>query len=178
MAGDFRVMPDDPCQDGLEKYAPANDLDIGGTFNVESTLGYGTTLMLSYHRRISSNGVVSGSRSTETYAHQRLHRRRSRSHPCHHRRAHPGRTPGLSCLAAYATGESRSLGRPHAKPDVLLVDIRLLAHVRHWRPRNSRPAPKLQILMVTTWRRTRTDLDSLRAGASGYIPEKRPEILS
>ncbi len=53
----FSAAPDDPCQDGLRNMRQRMT-DIGGTFNVESTLGYGTTLMLSYHWRISSNGVV------------------------------------------------------------------------------------------------------------------------
>src|SRR3954464_14171633 len=35
------------------------------------------------------------------------------------------RTPGLSCLAAYATGEAALTGVPTQMPDVLLVDIRL-----------------------------------------------------
>jgi DNA-binding NarL/FixJ family response regulator len=80
------------------------------------------------------------------------------------------RTPGLSCLAAYATGESALSGVPMQKPDVLLVDIRLprMSGIECVAQLKAR-APKLQILMVTTYEERELIFDSLRAGASGYI---------
>jgi len=80
------------------------------------------------------------------------------------------RTPGLSCLAAYATGEAALTGVPTQMPDVLLVDIRLprMSGIECVAQLKAR-APKLQILMVTTYEERELIFDSLRAGASGYI---------
>ncbi len=80
------------------------------------------------------------------------------------------KSPGLKFLQAYPTAEAALADVPAAKPDVLLVDIRL--------PRMSgidcvaqlkTQLPDLHFLMVTTYEERELIFDSLRAGASGYI---------
>src|SRR4051794_10933169 len=83
------------------------------------------------------------------------------------------KSPGIRCLATYATAEAALAAVPIQPPDVLLVDIRL--------PRMSgiecvarlkAELPHLQFLMLTTYEERELIFESLRAGASGYILKK------
>jgi len=89
--------------------------------------------------------------------------------------------PGLRCLNAYGTGEEAVRNIPNAKPDVVLVDIKLprmngvdcVAKLKNL-------FPDLYFLMLTTYEETDLIFDSLRAGASGYLLKEMPhdELVS
>src|SRR5579883_2308679 len=89
-------------------------------------------------------------------------------------------SPGLRCIATYATGEEAVRAIPAAPPDVVLMDIHL--------PRMSgivcvsklkAVLPQLQILMLTRFEETGTIFEALRAGASGYLVKQvRPAELA
>jgi len=84
-------------------------------------------------------------------------------------------TPGMKCLAVYATGESALTGIPGKKPDVALVDINLpgmsgIECVAKLKVQ----LPKLQVLMLTTYEDRDMIFNSLRAGAKGYLLKNMP----
>ncbi len=80
------------------------------------------------------------------------------------------KTPGLSCLHTYATGEAALDEVPFQPPDVLMVDIRLpgMSGIECVAQLKSH-MPNLNVLMLTTYEERELIFDSLRAGASGYI---------
>ncbi len=84
-------------------------------------------------------------------------------------------TPGMSCLAAYPTGEAAVQDVPRRTPDVMLMDINLpgmsgIACVDQLKAR----CPKLQILMLTRFEESDTIFEALRVGASGYLLKNTP----
>ena len=91
-----------------------------------------------------------------------------------------GKTPGLRCVGAHATGEDALRGIPGENPDVVLMDINLpgmngiqcVAQLK-------RRQPNLQVLMLTTYDDGDLIFDSLRAGANGYLLKnmRREEIV-
>lgn len=85
------------------------------------------------------------------------------------------KTPGLSCLAAYETGEAALKDVPQRTPDVLLMDINLpgMSGITCVGELKSRCA-KLQILMLTRFEQSDTIFEALRAGASGYLLKNTP----
>jgi len=85
------------------------------------------------------------------------------------------RTPGMSCVGAYATAEDAVRDMPTAKPAVALVDIHLpgmdgiecVARLKE-------SLPELQILMLTRFEQSDLIFNSIRAGASGYLLKSIP----
>ena len=83
------------------------------------------------------------------------------------------RSPRLSCLSSYVTGEEALRGIPVEKPNVALVDINLpgmsgiecVAKLKAL-------VPDLQVLMLTMYEEQDLIFDSLRVGASGYLLKK------
>jgi DNA-binding NarL/FixJ family response regulator len=90
-----------------------------------------------------------------------------------------GRSSGLRCVGAHATGEEALRKIPGEKPDVVLMDINLpgmsgIECVAQLKDR----LPKTQILMLTTYEEGDLIFDSLRSGASGYLLKNmRPDEL-
>jgi DNA-binding NarL/FixJ family response regulator len=83
-------------------------------------------------------------------------------------------TPGLRCLANYASAEEALRAIPDNKPDVALVDIHLgggmdgIACVAALH----QEVPTIQVLMLTCHTQTDLIFKALRAGASGYLLKK------
>jgi DNA-binding NarL/FixJ family response regulator len=85
------------------------------------------------------------------------------------------RAPGLRCAGAHATGEEALRDIPVGNPDVVLMDINLpgmtgIECVARLKDR----APKIQVLMLTTYEESDLIFESLRAGASGYLLKNMP----
>lgn len=86
-----------------------------------------------------------------------------------------GRSRGLCCAGAYATGEAALEHIPIERPDVALVDIKLpgmsgiecVAKLKH-------QAPETELLILTTYEESSLIFESLRAGASGYLLKNVP----
>src|ERR1700691_3662678 len=80
------------------------------------------------------------------------------------------KTPGMTCLKTYATGEAALQDVPSEQPGVLLVDIRLpcMSGIECV-SRLKQMLPNLCVLMLTTYDERELIFDSLRAGATGYI---------
>ena len=86
-----------------------------------------------------------------------------------------GKTPGLSCLGAYGTGEDAVKGIPGNPPDVALVDIQLPGMDGiECVARLKRALPGMQVLMLTRYERSELIFNSIRAGASGYLLKNAP----
>jgi len=81
-----------------------------------------------------------------------------------------GRSAGLCCVGAHATGEDALRDLPGQQPDVVLMDINLpgMSGVECVAKLKER-SPKTQILMLTTYEESDLIFCSLRAGASGYL---------
>jgi DNA-binding NarL/FixJ family response regulator len=81
-----------------------------------------------------------------------------------------GRSSGLRCIGAHASGEEALKGLPPLNPDVVLMDINLPGMTGvECVARLKEQLPKLQILMLTTYEESDLIFASLRAGASGYL---------
>src|SRR6185436_18237606 len=81
-----------------------------------------------------------------------------------------GRSPGLRCVGAHATGEEALKELPPQKPDVVLMDINLPGITGvECVGKLKEQLPKMQILMLTTYEESDLIFASLRAGASGYL---------
>jgi DNA-binding NarL/FixJ family response regulator len=80
------------------------------------------------------------------------------------------KTPGMSCLHTYPTGEAALENVPQEQPEVLLVDIRLpcMSGIECVSLLKDK-LPNLSVLMLTTYDERELIFDSLRAGASGYL---------
>jgi DNA-binding NarL/FixJ family response regulator len=80
------------------------------------------------------------------------------------------KTPGMTCLNTYPTGEAALANVPTEQPGVLLVDIRLpcMSGIECV-SRLKEKLPNLCVLMLTTYDERELIFDSLRAGATGYI---------
>ncbi|HTA95502.1 MAG TPA: response regulator transcription factor, partial [Verrucomicrobiae bacterium] len=78
------------------------------------------------------------------------------------------RAPNLRCLNSYNSGEAALVGIPAENPDVALVDINLPGmNGIELVTKLKLAAPKLQILILTSYGESRLIFDALRAGASG-----------
>ena len=91
-----------------------------------------------------------------------------------------GKTPGLRCVGAHATGEDALRDIPRENPDVVLMDINLPGmNGIQCVAKLKRHQPKLQVLMLTTYDDGDLIFDSLRAGANGYLLKnmRREEIV-
>ena len=91
------------------------------------------------------------------------------------------RTPGLRCVCASADCREAMLAIPKARPDVVLMDIRLktgdgIECVR----RLKTMLPEQTIVMLTAYGEEDLIFDALAAGASGYLLKQSPpsEILA
>ena len=81
-----------------------------------------------------------------------------------------GRTPGIECVGAFATGEEAVERMPPLLPAVVLMDINLpgmsgiqcLALLK-------KKLPKTQFMMLTSYEDSELIFESLRMGASGYL---------
>jgi DNA-binding NarL/FixJ family response regulator len=85
------------------------------------------------------------------------------------------RAPGLRCMGAYANGEQALRELPAQTPDVVLMDINLpgMSGIECV-ARLKEKAPKLQVLMLTTYEEGDLIFESLRAGANGYLLKNMP----
>jgi DNA-binding NarL/FixJ family response regulator len=91
-----------------------------------------------------------------------------------------GKTPGLRCVGAHATGEDALRDIPRENPDVVLMDINLPGmNGIQCVAKLKRHQPNLQVLMLTTYDDGDLIFDSLRAGANGYLLKnmRREEIV-
>jgi DNA-binding NarL/FixJ family response regulator len=80
------------------------------------------------------------------------------------------RADGFSCVSHYANAEDALKDLPHAKPDVVLMDINLpgmngVECVRQLK----KITPEIQVMMLTVYEDTENIFDALAAGASGYM---------
>jgi DNA-binding NarL/FixJ family response regulator len=83
--------------------------------------------------------------------------------------------PGMSCVAAFATGEDAVQNMLAAQPDVALVDVHLpgMSGIECVAKLKTQ-LPKLQILMLTRFEQSDLIFNSIRAGASGYLLKSTP----
>ncbi len=91
-----------------------------------------------------------------------------------------GKTPGLRCVGAHATGEDALRDIPGENPDVVLMYINLPGmNGIQCVAKLKRHQPNLQVLMLTTYDDGDLIFDSLRAGANGYLLKnmRREEIV-
>lgn len=83
--------------------------------------------------------------------------------------------PGLAFVSAYANAEAALRGLPTDTPEVVLVDVQLprlsgIACVARLKPR----MPATQFMMLSAFDDTDQVLESLRAGATGYLVKITP----
>jgi DNA-binding NarL/FixJ family response regulator len=85
------------------------------------------------------------------------------------------RSPGLTCLRAYASGEDAVRGIPREPSEVAVVDINLpgMSGIECV-ARLKQLLPALQVLMLTTYEESDLIFGSLRAGANGYLLKTMP----
>jgi DNA-binding NarL/FixJ family response regulator len=87
-----------------------------------------------------------------------------------------GKTPGLRCVGAHASGEDGLRNIPAENPDVVLMDINLPGiNGIQCVARLKKHLPKTQVLMLTTYDEGDLIFDSLRAGANGYLLKNMPQ---
>ena len=81
-----------------------------------------------------------------------------------------GESPGVRCLAAFATGEEALKLLPDLQPQVVLMDIHLphMSGIECTR-RLKRLLPDTQVLMLTVYDDSDSIFRALKAGASGYL---------
>jgi DNA-binding NarL/FixJ family response regulator len=82
---------------------------------------------------------------------------------------------GFKCCSHYGSGEEALQHLPADRPDVVLMDINLLALngvecVRQLKPK----MPKTQFIMLTVYEDSEHIFDALSAGASGYLLKQTP----
>jgi DNA-binding NarL/FixJ family response regulator len=80
------------------------------------------------------------------------------------------RAEGFSCVSQYASAEEALKDLPHAKPDVVLMDINLpgmngVECVRQLK----QITPQTQVMMLTVYEDTENIFNALAAGANGYM---------
>ena len=89
--------------------------------------------------------------------------------------------PELNCLHGYPDGETALRDIPKNIPDVVLMDIRLpgMSGIECV-ARLKEKLPKVDVLMLTTYEESDLILESLLAGASGYLLKNMPpaELIS
>lgn len=88
---------------------------------------------------------------------------------------------GFRFLSSYASGERALADLPHARPDIVLMDINLpgvdgVECVRRLKPQ----LPETQFVMVTVYEDTDHIFDALKAGAVGYLLKRttRKQLLA
>lgn len=86
------------------------------------------------------------------------------------------RAAGFRCASHYGSGEEALERLPQDRPDVVLMDINLLAMngvecVRQLKPR----LPRTEFIMLTVYEDAEHIFNSLAAGASGYLLKQTPE---
>ena len=87
-----------------------------------------------------------------------------------------GKTPGLRCVGAHASGEAGLREIPKENPDVVLMDINLPGmNGIQCVSRLKKNLPNTQVLMLTTYEEGDLIFDSLRAGANGYLLKNMPQ---
>jgi DNA-binding NarL/FixJ family response regulator len=86
-----------------------------------------------------------------------------------------GRSPGLHCVGAHATGEEALKHLPKEHPDVVLMDINLpgMGGIQCV-SRLKQLLPQTDVLMLTTYDNGEMVFDSLCAGATGYLLKNQP----
>jgi len=85
------------------------------------------------------------------------------------------RSPGLACVTAPASVNAALRIIPNLKPDVLLVDARLLSlHGADLIAKFKAGSPGTRILILTTFEQGELLFDAVRAGASGDMPKTTP----
>jgi DNA-binding NarL/FixJ family response regulator len=86
-----------------------------------------------------------------------------------------GKSPGLRCVGAHATGEEGLRDIPKENPDVVLMDINLpgMSGIQCV-ARLKKIMPKTQVVMLTVYDDGDVIFDSLRAGANGYLLKNMP----
>jgi DNA-binding NarL/FixJ family response regulator len=82
---------------------------------------------------------------------------------------------GFKCVSDYGSGEEALQHLPADRPDVVLMDINLLALngvecVRQLKPK----MPRTQFIMLTVYEDPEHIFDALSAGASGYLLKQTP----
>ena len=82
---------------------------------------------------------------------------------------------GFKCVSHYGSGEEALQHLPADRPDVVLMDINLLALngvecVRQLKPK----MPRTQFIMLTVYEDSEHIFDALSAGASGYLLKQTP----
>jgi DNA-binding NarL/FixJ family response regulator len=86
-----------------------------------------------------------------------------------------GKSPGLRCVGAHATGEEGLRDIPKENPDVVLMDINLPGmNGIQCVARLKKIMPKMQVVMLTMYNDGDMIFDSLRAGANGYLLKNMP----
>jgi DNA-binding NarL/FixJ family response regulator len=86
-----------------------------------------------------------------------------------------GRTKALKCVGVHPNGEEALREIPGEEPDVVLMDINLPGmNGIECVARLKDKAPKIQVLMLTTYEESDLIFDSLRSGASGYLLKNMP----
>jgi DNA-binding NarL/FixJ family response regulator len=83
---------------------------------------------------------------------------------------------GFRCASHYGSAEEALEHLPQERPDIVLMDINLLAMngvecVRHLKPQ----LPKTEFIMLTVYEDSEHIFNSLSAGASGYLLKQTPE---
>lgn len=78
-------------------------------------------------------------------------------------------------LASYANAEAALQGIPHARPDVLLMDINLpvMNGIECVQKLNALDS-SLRVIMLTVYENPEQIFDALRAGAIGYLLKQKP----
>ena len=86
-------------------------------------------------------------------------------------------TVGLECVVACASGEDAVRAIPAARPDVVVMDIKLpgMSGIECTR-QLKRALPDLPVLMLTVYNESDLIFESLRAGAGGFLLKRSAAI--
>jgi DNA-binding NarL/FixJ family response regulator len=88
-----------------------------------------------------------------------------------------GATAGLECVVACGTGEDAVRDIPEARPDVVVMDIKLpgMSGIECTR-RLKRLLPELPVLMLTVYNESDLIFEALRAGAGGFLLKRSAAV--
>lgn len=90
------------------------------------------------------------------------------------------RLPGCKCTGSYASGEAALASLPLAPPEVVLVDINMPGmNGIEFVSKLKAILPQVEVIMLTVYQDTDSILNSLAAGANGYLLKRagREELL-